>query len=475
MEHPGKAKDLDDPEESGALSQGPSTSIDSLLRGVAQCVEPSGTVPIRSAGALVADRFRLERRLGEGGMGVVWEATHTVTRKPVALKFLKRSQEDGRAVHRFLREARAASAVRHPSVVEVHDVLELEDGSPVMVMELLQGETLAERLHRDGALLLPEVARIMVHVCSALGSAHALGIIHRDLKPENIFLVRSPKGSDVKVLDFGIAKLTATEGDAAHTGATTGTGAILGSPYYMAPEQLFAEKDLDHRADIWALGVILYEALSGVRPTQAPNMGQIYKMVMTDAIAPLRDKVPGLPRTVTDLVGRMLARDRAQRPADVGEVLSALSEHTDEAFHFALPPASRSPATALVAPSSRPGRRSLGVALLLAASGAAVLFALRRGPTQASTDVGIEPASSPVTVPTVVSPLPEAPQAEVVVAAAPKSSEPSPTPSTSAAPRPVPDPPRAARPSGSMPVRAASEPVAPLHSARPPTDPASYQ
>ncbi len=267
-------------------------------------------------------------------MGVVWHAVHSVTRKPVALKFLKPSAtHDPRAVQRFLREARAACAVRHPSVVEVHDVLELEDGSPVMVMDPLTGETFAERLAREGAMPLAEVAHIMVHVCSAVGCAHALGIVHRDLKPENIFLARAHDGSlDVKVLDFGIAKLTASEGDAAHTGATTGTGAILGTPYYMAPEQLFGEKDVDHRADIWALGIILYEALVGSRPTQGANMGQIFKLVTTGGFASIGYRAPKLPGPMVNLVSRMLSRERTLRPADVREVLATLSGYTDESF-----------------------------------------------------------------------------------------------------------------------------------------------
>jgi len=311
---------------------------DSFLREVAHAPSPPPRLNL-SAGSLIAGRFRLERSLGEGGMGVVWQAVHSVTRKPVALKFLKRGAEDARAVQRFLREARAACAVRHPSVVEVHDVIELEDGSPVMVMDLLTGETLAQRLARERSLSLPEMARIMVHVCSAVGCAHALGIVHRDLKPENIFLAESASGLDVRVLDFGIAKLTASEGAAAQTATTgTGTGAILGTPYYMAPEQLFGEKDVDLRADIWALGVIFYETLCGVRPTEASNMGQIYKVVMTDAIVPLRQRAPHLPDAIVDLVSRMTSRDRTKRPSDVREVLVVLAGWTNESFTTVDPP-----------------------------------------------------------------------------------------------------------------------------------------
>jgi serine/threonine-protein kinase len=349
--------------------------VDSLIRDIARApgltppgstLESSGFAPAALVpGLLVGGRFRLERMLGEGGMGVVWAATHAVTRKPVALKFLKRSRnDDSRAVQRFLREARAACAVRHPSVVEVHDVLELEDGSPVMVMDLLSGETLAQRLARDKLMPLPELVRIMVHVCSAVGCAHALGIVHRDLKPENIFLAQSSGGRAVKVLDFGIAKLTASEGDAAQTGAITGTGAILGTPYYMAPEQLFGERDIDHRADIWALGIIFYEALTGERPTRGDNVGQIYKVIMTDAIVPFGKRAGHLPRPFVELVERMLSRDRAKRPADMSAVLSVLADYTDETFALVTGPP--------VAPSTTdPGAPPVDVARAATSNGGA--------------------------------------------------------------------------------------------------------
>ena len=259
-------------------------------------------------------------------MGVVWEAVHTVTRKPVALKFLKRQSDDAAAVRRFLREARAACAVRHPNVVEVHDLLELADGSHVMVMDLLSGETLAERLERQRPMTLPEVAGIMVHVCSAVSYAHGLGIVHRDLKPENIFLAKTPVGRAVKVLDFGIAKLTASEGDAARTGAMTGSGNVLGTLFYMAPEQLFGASDVDHRADLWALGVILLEALTSATPAE------IYKLASSSEMARLQERASGLPGPVVDLVIRMLSVDRDRRPADVQETLSLLASHTSERF-----------------------------------------------------------------------------------------------------------------------------------------------
>jgi serine/threonine protein kinase len=271
-------------------------------------------------GGIVAGKYRLDRVIGRGGMGVVWAATHTVTRKLVALKLVRGEPADPDARRRFLREARAACAVKHPSVVEVHDVVELEDGSPMMVMEHLRGESFADRLQREPKLPLHEVARIMVPVISAVGTAHALGIVHRDLKPQNIFLVDGFEGAPgVKVLDFGIAKLTSLEGDAAQTAGITNTGALLGTPCYMSPEQAFGEKDIDHRADVWALGIILYECFSGVLPTSASNIGQVLKIVLTGSIPPLASVVPELPPEVTSLVDRMLSQDRARRPSDLRE------------------------------------------------------------------------------------------------------------------------------------------------------------
>src|SRR6185437_15112537 len=251
-----------------------------------------------SAGSVIGGRYRLDRLLGRGGMGEVWAATHAVTLREVALKFLK--VDDGTLPvmrRRFLREARAAAAVKHPNVILVHDVFELDDQTPVMVMDMLSGEPLSERLAREGAISMAETARLMAPVVSAVGTAHEAGIIHRDLKPENIFLADAgghdgggppmPPGEvDVKVLDFGIAKLSGGV-ELGQTGNITGTGAVLGTPYYMALEQAYGEKDVDHRADVWSLGVILYECLSGKRPVTGDNFGQIIKHLTHDAIPPL--------------------------------------------------------------------------------------------------------------------------------------------------------------------------------------------
>ncbi|MBS2017702.1 MAG: serine/threonine protein kinase [Deltaproteobacteria bacterium] len=279
-----------------------------------------------SVGGLVADRYKLRRRVGEGATGVVWEAAHALTRKRVALKILKAGASAGR--QRFEREVKAAAAASHPHVVEVFDFFEWTEGTFVIVMELLEGETLGERLRREGRLALGDVATLLVPAISALGSAHSHGIIHRDFKPENVFLVRG--GVDpptVKVVDFGIAKVVAASGDGARSLTLTGGRELLGTPYYMAPEQIFLER-VDARTDVWSVGVVLYECLAGTRPTEAENMGAVMRRIMNADFVPLRERAPHLPEEVTSLVTRMLRTDPNDRPAHLGEVLEVLEAYT---------------------------------------------------------------------------------------------------------------------------------------------------
>ena len=278
-----------------------------------------------SPGVLIARRYRLERALGQGGMGIVWAAVHTVTQKRVALKFLKGPVGLRPELRRrFLREARAASAVVHPNVLEVHDVFELDDDTPVMLMDLLEGETLGQRIARQGKLSVVEAADIMVQVVSAVGTAHSVGVVHRDLKPENVFLVRSSGAPSVRVLDFGIAKLVGSEGAAVETAVITGTGSMLGTPCYMSPEQSFGEKDIDYRTDVWSLGCILYECLTGERALEGEGLGQIVRRLLSEGITPIATLVPDLPRELTELVERMLSRERDLRPRDLREVQEVL-------------------------------------------------------------------------------------------------------------------------------------------------------
>jgi serine/threonine protein kinase len=254
-------------------------------------------------GAVVAERYRLLSILGHGGHSVVWAAEHIVTRKDVALKILTCDTPDG--AERFVREAKIAAQIAHPSIVAVHDIFELDDASLVMVMDRLYGETLAARIER-APLAADELAPILVAVLDALEAAHAQGVVHRDLKPENVFLTES----GVKVLDFGIAKWR--EPNAADAPGTA-TGTLLGTPHYMAPEQVFGESDVDARADIWALGVLSYEALTGCSPFDGENVGQVFRAIAQKEPAPLPSGE--IPSPLRRVIVRALSKDRQRRPS----------------------------------------------------------------------------------------------------------------------------------------------------------------
>jgi DAHL domain/Protein kinase domain len=279
---------------------------------------------LNAPGVVIGQRFHLERRLGEGGMGVVWAARHAATGAPVALKFVKHMGAARRDVRRrFLREARAASLIDHPNVVRIHEILELEDGSPVLVMDLLVGRSLGEHLREHGAIALGEAGAILLPVIEAVSAAHARGIIHRDLKPDNIFLEELGGKRLVRVLDFGSAKLTASEGDAALSGQLTRTGDMVGTPFYMSPEQAFGEPGIDARSDVWALGVILYECLSGRRPFDGENPGQLLKSILSAEAPP----IAGVPDEVSALMRAMLVKQRAARTATLEQIAAVLTRH----------------------------------------------------------------------------------------------------------------------------------------------------
>src|SRR5687767_8426993 len=221
--------------------------------------------------SVLAGKYRLVSLIGRGGMGSVWKAEHLGLRAPVAVKLIDQSIEMlPEALQRFLREAQAAASLRSPHVVQILDH-GVDEGVPFIVMELLEGESLASRLERVQRLSPAETARIITQVARAVARAHEAGIVHRDLKPDNIYLVRNDEEEIAKVLDFGVAKAT-THGMGAATGATR-TGSVLGTPYYMSPEQAEGAKGVDHRSDLWSLGVIAWECLLGTRPFESETLG----------------------------------------------------------------------------------------------------------------------------------------------------------------------------------------------------------
>jgi serine/threonine-protein kinase len=363
-------------------------------------------------GDLIAQKYRLERQLGAGGMGMVWAATHVVTHRSLALKFVLKKSDDPGAQKRAFREARAACAVSHPNVVAVHDVIEGDDGMPILVMDLLRGESLAGKLERERVLSPKDTLAIVRPVLAALSVAHQVGVVHRDLKPDNIFLVET---GEVKILDFGVAKLRGNDGATKETNRLTETGAMVGTPHYMSPEQAFGEGDVDLRADLFSVGAVMHECLSGVPPTDGQNLGQILKALATGAIRPIRDRVPDLPPPVAAVVDALLAIERDERPASAADVLAKLDAIADApAAPLAVTDAPRAdarqttpqPATRDATPEPPPRSRSGAKGWLIAAAaavGIAVIgggmFAVKRGAT-ATADPAALSTSTTTTTPT---------------------------------------------------------------------------
>ncbi len=248
-------------------------------------------------GMVVAEKYRVESVLGEGGMGVVVAATHLGLEQPVAIKFLHpEAMGDKDSVERFLREAKVAAMIRSDHVARVHDVGSLDGGVPYIVMEHLEGTDLGNLISLEGPLPIDEACEVALQACAALAEVHAAGIVHRDLKPSNLFITRRSDGSPaVKLLDFGISKLSATMGDSGQDPALTATTTIMGSPSYMSPEQLKSTKEVDSRTDLWSLGAVLYEAVTGKPAFRGENVPQVCAMIASeDPAAPstLRDGVP---------------------------------------------------------------------------------------------------------------------------------------------------------------------------------------
>jgi serine/threonine-protein kinase len=389
----------------------------------------------------VAGRYRLDRLLGEGGMGEVWAATHTLTQRPAALKFLRSElahQEQHR--RRFLREARVAGTVRHPNVIPILDVIELEGGAPMMVMDLLEGESLRQRLDRSRSLSLNETANVLLPVISAVGTAHSCGVVHRDLKPENVFLARVEGRSKVIVLDFGIAKLTPLEGGGGgSSGSLTAQGTMLGTPFYMSPEQIYGEPDVDHRTDIWAIGVILYECLTGRRPTEADSLGQILKIITQYEIVPIEQLRPDLPATLSSVVMAALSPRRQDRPASMEPLYTALRAYCDDTVPlFGAPsdivdghtPPGRPVPREISASGSQPASRRTAfwsvVATLSLAGGALLVWAgVARRPQQpsASQSRPVDVAGAVASAPVAALPTLSLPTTFPIEAAAPAASQ----------------------------------------------------
>ena len=286
-------------------------------------LQPTRNLQTDLIGRTVGGRYIIKGVLGEGGMGTVYEAEHLGLGRAVAVKVLNPSQAKKRvAVKRFQQEARAAGAIGHPNICEVYDLGLLDDGSPYLVMEKLIGTTLADRISREGGLPFDELADVMIQVLSGLIAAHDKGIVHRDIKPENIFLARRVGCPPiVKILDFGVSKMMPQFQGGDEQLDLTRTGMVMGTPYYMSPEQARGERNLDGRVDVYACGVMMYEALIGKRPFLAPNYNALLLSIINTTPKPIREIRPATPPALEAIVIHSMAKARDDRYQSANAVL----------------------------------------------------------------------------------------------------------------------------------------------------------
>ncbi len=304
-----------------------------------------------SPGEVLAEKYRLVAPLGHGGMGVVWRADHLLLSSPVAIKLIHASSVGSEALRtRFLREAQSAAALRSPHVVQILD-FGFHAETPFIVMELMEGESLSARLQRLGRLTPEDTVRVLTHVARAVDKAHSAGIVHRDLKPDNVFLVHNADEQIAKVLDFGIAKVAVTD---AAPGTETREGSVLGSPHYMSPEQARGRPDVDFRSDLWSLGVIAFECLTGRRPFDGETLGDLVMKICAEPL-PIPSSFAPVPPGFDVWFAHALTRDPAGRFQSAGELADALRALCPLALPSLPPPSMASMASAAYAePPSMP-------------------------------------------------------------------------------------------------------------------------
>ena len=273
-------------------------------------------------------KYRVDRLLAVGGMGAVYMGTHVKLRKRIAIKVLNPQLSSGPMIERFHREAITASQIGHEGIAQVTDIGTSSEGEPFLVMEYLEGESLASRLRTSGPLSVEDACELGCSILSPLAAAHRAGIVHRDLKPDNVYLVRQSRGEMVKLLDFGISRDAGLESEF----RLTTTGLVLGTPYYMSPEQARGESDITPAADIYAFGVILYEMLVGDVPIRADNYNQLmYRVMVGDYTGP-RERRPDLPEALDRIIVQSMSQEPAKRPASATELEQALLPYCRPTF-----------------------------------------------------------------------------------------------------------------------------------------------
>lgn len=283
---------------------------------------------VYAPGARIAGKYRVRRRIGQGGMGNVYEAEEESSGRIVAVKCMHTHlTTDTVAVARFHREARAAAASRHPHVVEVFDA-GVENAMPFLVMEYVEGESAADRIRRVGPLPVVEACAIAVQVLEALEAVHAGGVVHRDLKPENVLLVDRDGGDWVKVADFGVAVLIESAADAAAQSDLTPAGCVMGTPHYTSPEQLAGGRAPNPRSDVYSVGVLLFELLTGSRPFESSSVIELTSKILEEEVPPLRVFRLDVPAALESVLRRALEKHPAARYASAREMRLALQPFT---------------------------------------------------------------------------------------------------------------------------------------------------
>jgi tRNA A-37 threonylcarbamoyl transferase component Bud32 len=332
------ARQVDEPAATRPTAPGPAGSGDEATvlgsgtdAGVpAVAYVTDGADPL--LGTVLLGRYSVTRKIGQGGMGAVYEATHTLIGKRVAVKvLLDKYARREQVVARLEQEARLASAIGHEHIIDITDFGTTHDGRTFVVMEFLEGESLAECLAREGPLPETRILQITFQIASALGAAHAKGIVHRDVKPENVFLLRRKDQDFIKVVDFGISKsMRASQPGEEESPRLTQTGMVLGTPLYMSPEQARGDEELDHRIDIYALGVIMYELATGQVPFLGTNYLSIISQVLNDEAPRPRQVRPELSSEFEAIVLRLLEKDRDRRYQTTEDVVHDLTVLLDD-------------------------------------------------------------------------------------------------------------------------------------------------
>ena len=296
--------------------------------------------PVNAPGSRIAGKYRVVRLLARGGMGTVLLVEHELLRQPAAIKLLQPRAPSPDATERFLREARAAAMLRSDHVVRVFDVGTLEDGTPYLLMEYLEGHDLAAELSQQGRVPLADAVDYLLQAIEAVAEAHDVGVIHRDLKPGNLFLTRKPSGArSLKVLDFGISKVVPGVGRIPAAAMTTDE-TLLGSPAYMSPEQIKTPRDVDARTDVWSLGVVLHEMITGRPAFAGETVWAMLSRILTDDVPPPSTLAAELPAALDEVLKRCLARDRAARYPSVLALREALLPFAGAPGPIAAPPSS---------------------------------------------------------------------------------------------------------------------------------------